>query len=156
MKAKQGSTIFLRLAIFILGIIIIALYALLTNRVIVHPVGHLLYPVVIAVYATGIPFFIALHQALKLLIYIDENKAFSKLSVNALKNIKYCAIAISILYIAIMPFLYLIADREDAPGIIIIGAVFVFAPSVIATFAALLQKLLQKAIDIKSDNDLTI
>lgn len=34
--------------------------------------------------------------------------------------------------------------------------VCIFASSVIATFAAVLQRLLQDAIDIKSENDLTV
>lgn len=104
----------------------------------------------------GIPFYFTLYETLKLLSYIDKNKAFSNLSVKVLKNIKYCATVISILYIISIPFLYVIGDKDDAPGIIVIGMAFVFAPSVIATFAAVLQKLLQKAIDIKNDNDLTI
>ncbi len=107
-------------------------------------------------YATAIPFFFALYQAFKLLSYIDKNKAFSELSVKALKNIKYCAITISILYAVGMPFFYLIAEEDDAPGLIVIGLVIIFASMVIAVFAAVLQKLLKEAIDIKSENDLTV
>jgi hypothetical protein len=107
-------------------------------------------------YAAAIPFYFALYQAFKLLSYIDHNKAFSKLSVRALKNIKYCAITISILLAAGMPLFYLIAEMDDAPGIILIGLVLIFASMVIAVFAAVLQRLLQEAIDIKSENDLTV
>lgn len=55
-----------------------------------------------------------------------------------------------------MPFFYLLAEKDDAPGIILIGMVFVFAAFVVAVFAAVLQKLLKNAIDIKSENDLTV
>ncbi|MED4598856.1 DUF2975 domain-containing protein, partial [Bacillus subtilis] len=41
-------------------------------------------------------------------------------------------------------------------GIIVIGLVIIFASMVIAVFAAVLQKLLKEAIDIKSENDLTV
>jgi hypothetical protein len=63
---------------------------------------------------------------------------------------------ISGLYVVIMPFVFLVADLDDAPGLIIIGMVPIFASMVIAVFAAVLQKLLQNAIDIKSENDLTV
>lgn len=43
--------------------------------------------IVIGLYITTIPFFIGLWQTLKLLHYIDKNKAFSDLSVKALRNI---------------------------------------------------------------------
>jgi hypothetical protein len=107
-------------------------------------------------YVSAIPFFIALYQAFKLLSYIDKNKAFSEISVKALKNIKYCAITISGLYVVGMPFFYILAELDDAPGVILIGMLFIFASMVIAVFAAVLQRLLQEAIDIKSENDLTI
>jgi hypothetical protein len=38
----------------------------------------------------------------------------------------------------------------------LIGLIIAFAPAVIATFAAVLQKLLKEAIEIKSENDSTI
>ncbi|MEH6994350.1 DUF2975 domain-containing protein, partial [Neobacillus drentensis] len=118
--------------------------------------AHILYPLVIGMYVSVIPFFAALVQAFKLLSYIDKNQAFSELSVNALKNIKICALTISGLYLVILPFVYLVAELDDAPGLIIIGIVPVFASMVIAVFAAVLQRLLKEAIDIKSENDLTV
>ncbi|MFE5729235.1 DUF2975 domain-containing protein, partial [Heyndrickxia sporothermodurans] len=119
-------------------------------------ITYIKYFVLIYMYLTAIPFYFALYQAFKLLSYIDKNKAFSKISVTALKNIKYCAISISILYAGGMPLFYLAADKDDAPGIILIGLVVIFASMVIAVFAAVLQKLLKEAIDIKSENDLTV
>jgi hypothetical protein len=55
-----------------------------------------------------------------------------------------------------MPLLYLMAEADDAPGIIVIGLVLIFASMVIGVFAAVLQKLLQEAIEIKAENDLTV
>lgn len=114
------------------------------------------YLVLIDLYASAVPFYIALYQAFRLLGYIDRNKAFSELSVRVLKNIKYCAIVISGLYVAGLPLFYLMAEKDDAPGIIVIGLVIIFASLVIAVFAAVLQKLLQEAIELKLENDLTV
>lgn len=55
-----------------------------------------------------------------------------------------------------LPFFYIVAKLEDAPGIMLIGLGIIFASTIIAVFAAVLQRLLQEAIDIKSENDLTI
>ncbi|MGE7110107.1 DUF2975 domain-containing protein [Lysinibacillus sp. NPDC047702] len=111
---------------------------------------------VIAVYATAIAYFVALYMTIKLLSYIDQNIAFSERSVKALINIKYCAIIISSLYLVGMPMIYYVAEVDDAPGLIIIGMVIIFASFIVAVFAAVLQKLLKNAIDIKSENDLTV
>ena len=112
--------------------------------------------IMIGLYATAVPFFIALWQTLKLLSYIDQNKAFSELSVSALRNIKYCAIIITILYIGGVPLLIPIAEADDAPGLVLMGMVVACAPIVVAVFATVLQRLLQNAIDIKSENELTV
>jgi hypothetical protein len=157
---KRGTTIFLKMAVILIGIPVLALCIFglpwLANNPANPAYAHILYPIVVGMYATVIPFYIALYQAFRLLGYIDMNKAFSKLSVEALKNIKKCAVTISILYVVIMPFVFLLAELDDAPGLVIIGMVPIFASMVIAVFAAVLQRLLQEVIDIKSENDLTV
>jgi hypothetical protein len=154
------ETLFLKIAVVLIGIPILVLCILGVPWLINNPANpnyaHLLYPILICMYVSVIPFFIALYQALRLLSYIDKNKAFTESSVKALKNIKFCAFTISILYAAAMPFIFGVADKDDAPGLVLFGLVFVFAPVVIAIFAAVLQMLLRNAIDIKKDNDLTI
>ncbi len=156
----KGDTLFLKITIFIIGLPILALYIFglpwLANNPVSPDYAHILYPILIGMYISTIPFYIALYKAFRLLGYIDKNIAFSELSIKALKNIKYCAITISTLYVVMMPFVYLLADKDDAPGLIIIGMAFILAPMIIAVFVAVLQKLLKAAIDIKSDNDLTI
>jgi hypothetical protein len=98
------------------------------------------------------------YQAFKLLNYIDQNKAFSELSVRALKYIKYCAITIyTLIVVGIISGMILIAgEDEDITGIISLGLMLTFAAMVIAVFAAVLQRLLQEAIDIKSENDIIV
>ncbi|MCI3196876.1 DUF2975 domain-containing protein [Bacillus sp. HU-1818] len=159
---KRGTTLFLKIAVFLIGIPVLALCIFLVPEIAnfaaeLYPdIAYIKYLVLINLYASAIPFYFALYQAFKLLSYIDKNKAFSELSVRALKNIKYCAITISILFVAGMPLFYLMAEKDDAPGIILIGLVVIFASMVIAVFAAVLQKLLKEAIDIKSENALTV
>ncbi len=157
---KHGSTLFLKIAVFLIGtpvfiLSIIGLVSLIKNPA--NPeYAYILYPIVIGMFLTTIPFYFALYQALKLLGYIDKNEAFSQFSVEALKKIKICALTISGVYVVLMPFIFLLADKDDAPGAIIMGAVPIFASIVIAVFSAVLQRLLQVAIDIKSENDLTV
>ncbi|MFB4166916.1 DUF2975 domain-containing protein [Virgibacillus sp. JSM 102003] len=159
---KRGSTLFLRIAVFLIGTPVLAVCIFGLSRFDPNSLywqspelANLQYPILIGMYAAMIPFFIALYHTLKLLGYIDRNEAFSELSVKALKTIKYCAITIIVLYIVEIPFLYLLTKADDAPGIII-GMVVIFASMVIAVFAAVLQRLLQTAINLKSENDLTV
>ncbi|MBD1381338.1 DUF2975 domain-containing protein [Metabacillus arenae] len=160
---KRGSTLFLKIAVFLIGTPVLALcifglpwLAKEAAEMSSLNWAYLLYGVLIIMSVSAIPFFVALYQAFRLLGYIDKNNAFSELSVRALKNIKKCAITISSLYVVGMPLFYIIAELDDAPGTILIGMVIIFASMVIAVFAAVLQKLLEDAIKIKSENDLTV
>ncbi|MEH7118375.1 DUF2975 domain-containing protein [Neobacillus vireti] len=157
---KRGSTLFLKMAVTLMGIPVLALCIFGIPWLVKNPFNpdydHILYPIIIGMAVSVIPYFVALFQAFKLLIYIDKNQAFSEWSVTSLKKIKFCALIISGLYVVILPFVFLVADLDDAPGLIIVGMVPIVASVVIAVFAAVLQRLLQEAIDIKSENDLIV
>ena len=159
---KRGSTHFLRFTTFLFGIVVLAIC--IFGLPSMYRGGSEEFPdasqslliTMGILYATAVPFFFALWQTLKLLRSIDQDAAFSESSVKALRNIKYSAITMTVLYLACVPFLIPIAEADDAPGLVPIGAVFACSPLVIAVFAAVLQRLLQSAIDIKSENDLTV
>ncbi|MGJ9384347.1 hypothetical protein CR203_14675 [Salipaludibacillus neizhouensis] len=162
---KQGSTIFLKIAVFLIGIPFLAICIFLLPQIAIEAFGeakngaelaYVVFGILIVMYVSMIPFCYALYQSFKLLSYIDKNKAFSDLSVTALKRIKICAITISGLFVIALPLIYIIAEWDDAPGLILIGMVIIGASLVIAVFAAVLQRLLREAIHIKSENDLTV
>lgn len=158
----RGKTLFLKIAVVLIGIPILAMCIFLVPEI--GDFAGDLYPetayikalVLIDMYAAALPFYFALYQAFKLLSYIGKNQAFSELSVKALKQIKYCAITISTLYLLGMPLYYLMGKKVDPPSFIPMGLSIILASMVIAVFAAVLQRLLQEAITIKSENDLTV
>jgi hypothetical protein len=152
---KKSSTVFLKAVLILLGLGVLALCVGAVWLGFDDKTG-LYSRVMFCLPVTSIPFFIALYQAWKLLSYIDRNEAFSPLSIKALRNIKFSAITISILYAALMPFIFIAAEIDDAPGVVLIGLVLMCAPIVVAVFAAVLQKLLQNGVDIKSENELTV
>lgn len=153
---KKGTTHFLRAVIYLIGTVVLGFCLILLPMGIISDQTGYYRPVLIGMYLPAIPFFIALYQSLRLLSYIDNNTAFSDLSVNALKVIKRCAAAVSALYILGMPFIFSAADKDDAPGVVAIALVIIFTSTVIGVFAGLLEKLLRNAIEIKNENDLTV
>ncbi|MED2871034.1 DUF2975 domain-containing protein [Bacillus thuringiensis] len=161
MNLNRSSTTFLKVIIFLAGISVLALCIFLVPEMAdftenLYPnIASIKYLVFIVMYGAAVPFYVALYQAFNLLQYIDENTAFSELSVKSLKNIKHCAVTISGLYVLGLPLFHFIAKKMDPP-IGLVGLIIVFASLVIAVFAAILQRLLQEAINIKSENDLTV
>ncbi|WP_066189883.1 DUF2975 domain-containing protein [Gracilibacillus timonensis] len=162
---KRKSTLFLKVAVVLIGIPVLALCIFLLPRI-AHTamvaaengssLAYMVFGLLSVMYISTIPFYIALYQAFKLLGYIDHNKAFSELSVKTLTKIRNAAITISGLYVVAMPLIFIIAEWDDAPGLLLIGLVVMGASVVIAVFAAVLKRLLQEAIEIKSENELTI
>jgi len=159
---KRGSTLFLKVSVFLIGLPVLVACIFLVpglSHLITRYSPELIFlrPLFLAgVYGSALVFFQALYQAFGLLNLIDRSEAFSAAAVRGLKNIKISAVIISILYIAQLPLLYLMAEGDDAPGLIVIGLLIIFASLVIAVFAAVLQRLLNDAIQLKSEVDLTV
>jgi hypothetical protein len=153
---KLDSTFFLRFVIILIGVVVLGLCIFVLPAGIMAKNAGGYRPILLGMYIPAIPFYIGLFQAMKLLNYIDKNKAYSALSVAALKKIKYCGFIISALYAAGMPYIFTVADRDDAPGVVLIALIFVIGSFVIGTAAAVFQNLFQNAIDIKSENELTV
>lgn len=162
---KKGSTLFLKAAVILIGLPVLALCMFLLPQIANEAneaaergsdLAFAVYAILMVMYLSAVPFYFALYQSFNLLTYIDRNQAFSDLSVIALKKIKNSAIVISGLYVVGLPFVYVLAEVDDAPGLILIGMGMIFAPLVVAVFAAVLQRLLKEAIDYKEENDLIV
>ena len=113
-------------------------------------------PFLVYAYTASIAFFVALYQAFTLLRFIGQDKAFSPNSVKALRTIKYCAIALVAFMVAPEAYLLIARPGDDIAGGVAIGLLLIFISIVIAAAAAVFESLLQAAVDIKSDNDLTV
>jgi hypothetical protein len=153
---KRGSTLFLQVVILLIGIgsFIFVLSAPQKNTGTTFSEKYL-NAFVAYTYAMSVPFFAALVQAFKLLGYIGRNEIFSLGSVRALRNIKYCALTI-IGFIAISVLFMIGGDREDRPGGVFMRMLVTFPSIVVATAAEIFERILQNAVDIKSENDLTV
>jgi hypothetical protein len=158
---KQISTVFLQVVVVLIGIgaLVLLLWMPLTEgRATNLDLFHIYFdPLILYAYAASIAFFVALYKTFKLLGYIGQNKVFSTDSVKTIKSIKHCAIILGILIVLAGVYIRLFHEKEDDPaGFIAICIVTTFVSIVFATAAAVFEKLLQNAIDMKSENDLTI
>ena len=159
---KRSSTIFLQVVIVLIGIGALALMLWephIEGRN-AHATLFEIYfkdPFLAYAYIASIPFFVALYQAFKVLGYVRQNKTFSQATVKALRTIKYCAIAIIGFVAVSVIFIYpMFGDKDDRPAGVFMRILTTFASIVIATAAAMFERILQNAVDIKSENDLTV
>jgi len=154
---KQSSTIFLQVVIVLIGIV--ALTIMIRFPSTEGRAENLdlfsIYsdPLILYGYAASIPFFIALYKAFKLLGYIGQNKAFSLNSVRTLSSIKYCAIVLSIFIVMAGLYIRIFHNKDDDPaGFLAMCILTILVSLIVATAAAVFEKILQNGMDIKSEN----
>jgi hypothetical protein len=156
---NRGSTIFLRLVISLIAIAALAVCAFPLPRMIAKEAAKTpdtawqIYLFLVGAYIQAALFVFALYQAFKLLNYIDGNRAFSELSVRALRHIKHAALTIGLLMVTGIVWVMVLSagPGEDSAGPVMMGIIGTFASSVMAAVAAVLQTQVQKAIDTKKE-----
>jgi len=158
---KRSSTIFLQVVIVLIGIgaLALLLWEPQIEGVNAHATNFEIYfndPFLALVYIGSIPFFVALYQAFKVLGYAGQNKIFSQAAVKALRTIKYCALTIIGFVVVEEIFIMLNHGSDDPAGGVFMGILITFGSIVIATAAAMFERILQNAVDLKSENDLTV
>ncbi len=113
-------------------------------------------PFLVLVYIGSIPFFTALYQAFKVLGYAGQNEVFSQAAVKALRTIKYCAMAIIGFVVAEEIFIMLNHGSDDPAGGFFMGLLITFGSIVGAALAMMFERIVQNAVDMRSENDLTV
>ena len=153
---KRNSTLFLQIVIVALGIG--ALAFLLWEPHIegrnAHATLFEVYfndPFLAYAYTASIAFFVALYQAFKLLRYIGRNEVFSLNSLKALRIIKYCAKSFVGFIIAAEAYLFIARPGDDIAGGVFVGLLMIIVSGVTATVAAMFERILQSAMDMKSE-----
>ena len=157
---KRSSTAFLQTGIVLVGIGALALMLWephIEGRN-AHATPFEIYfkdPFLAYAYVASIPFFVALYQAFKVLGYAGQNTLFSQEAVKGVRTIKYCALAL-IGFIAVSVIFMIFGERDDRPAGLFMRILIAFPSIVVATVAAMFERVLQNAVDMKSEIDLTV
>jgi len=159
---KKSSTVFLQVVIVLIGIVALALMLFEPTREgrNAHATLFQVYfndPFLAYAYTASIAFFVALYQAFKLLGYAGRSEIFSQRSVKALRTIKVCAMSlVGFIAGAEAYFGIVMRGKDDIAGGVMMGLLLIFISVVVSTAAAVFEKILQSAVDLKSENDLTV
>jgi hypothetical protein len=159
---RRTSTVFLQVVIVLVGIGAVALMLWephIEGRN-AHATTFQIYfndPFLAYAYAASIPFFVALYQAFTVLGYARRGSIFSPKAVTSLRIMKYCAMSlVGFVAAAEVYFFLFVRGKDDIAGGVAVGLLIVFASVVVAAAAAVFERLLQSAVDIQSENDLTV
>ena len=157
---KPGASLFLRVVVVLIGIGALAflLWEPHVEGRNAHATLFEMYfkdPFLAYAYLGSIPFFLGLGHAFKVLGYVGGGKEFSLSAVRSLRTIKYCAIAL-IGFVVLGEVFILMTPSDDHAGGVGMGVAITFASVVVATAMAILERALRNAVDMKSENDLTV
>src|SRR6476660_9692614 len=158
---KRSSTIFLQVVVVLIGVGALALMLWephIEGRN-AHATLFEIYfkdPFLAYAYIASIPFFVALYQAFTVLGYAGQNKVFSQAAVKALRTIRFCAISIIGFVVAEEIFIMLNHGSDDPAGGVFMGILITFGSVVVATAAAMFERILQNAVGMKSEIDLVV
>jgi hypothetical protein len=158
---KKSLTMFLQIATVLIGIGTLALMLWephLEGRN-THSTLFQIYfndPFLAYAYTASIPFFVALFQIFKLLRYMGRDILSSQIAMNALRNIKYCAITLIIFIVGAEAY-FLIAQRgkDDIAGGVAIGLAMIILSILVVIVTTMFQKHLYTAVglSLKTDTD---
>ena len=110
----------------------------------------------LGLYSAGIIGILVVAWVYRILRLIDQDDPFSQQALKLVMGIKNMMLGIFLALSITLPMFYHIADVEDAPGVVIIGLGLAAIPLAGVTFVATVEKLLERVIHMKLENDLTV
>lgn len=157
---KRGSIVFLRAVLVLIGVgaAALLLWEPQTEGRNAHATTYEIYvkdPFLAYVYLASIAVFVALYQAFKVLGHVGQDTMLSPDAVRRVRAIKQCAMAI-IGFVAGAELIIILQNSDDPQGGYFMGLLIAFIATVVVTATAVLERTLQNAVHIKSENDLTI
>ena len=158
---KKGPSLFLRAVVVLIGLGALA-FLLWEPRVEgrnAHATLFQIYfqdPFLAFAYLGSISFFVGLYHAFRVLGFAGRGEECSPTAVRSLRAIKYCAVVL-IGFVAVGEVWILsTSGDDDRAGGVAMGVFITVASIVVATAMSVLERSLQRAVDLKSENDLTV
>lgn len=103
-----------------------------------------LFGLMISVYLMSVPYALGLVHVFKLLILMENKEFVSEAAEKSLKTIKKMAFIVAIIFLVDMPFVYIVAEMDDAPGLIMVGLFLMTFALAIGVFANLIKKFISE------------
>ena len=105
---------------------------------------------------TMLLFLLIVYRGIALLSRIQKGDIYSSHSVRHLHLASVYSGLISGIYVLFLPVFYSVADRDDAPGFMVLGLFFIVLSLAFALFLFVIKRLLVQAISLKEENDLVV
>ncbi|MFP7371328.1 DUF2975 domain-containing protein [Lactococcus lactis] len=157
MKIQTGM---LKITLIVISMIVLLISYLLTLGLIsslrdndIYFIKILFYSVL---YLALFNSFIVISLVYKILLLIDKDILFTFQAIQKVILIKRISVLTFLFLLGIMPMVFHIVRLTNFTGIIPFAIIINISPLILSTFVGVMEKLLKKMIQIKSENDLTV
>lgn len=149
---KKISVHLLQAAVFVLAVTALAFYTF-TAPTIFHNISdgltgidYAFLAILVILYISAVPLSIIGFHVIKFLSHVNKQETFSAVAMNRLKKIRNSALVVSGLFLLTLPSFYMFAELDDAPGVILVGLVFVFIPTIFTVVTEIVHEIIQEGI----------
>jgi len=91
-----------------------------------------------------IPCLLILVHVLKILRLLKKSMTVVSILSSSFGTIKICFILISCVAVGLFPVMFIVADRDDAPGLILFAFILILIPATLGIISSLLQSLVKQ------------
>ena len=157
---RSNKTSILKFSIVILALTVLYLSVFWLSKTIsayqsdYHNLLTVLNVIKYGLYTSAIFFFVGIYFILELINLIEKDIFFSKKALNNLSFLKYIIFTILVLYSSVLLYVYIRVGFIKS--IFIVGGLVIFITAFLIIFIEIFIQLLEKAVNIKLENDLTI
>lgn len=153
---KRSTALFLQFAVVLLGLGTLAVLLIephFEGRNAHATVFEVYFkdPFLAYVYVGSVPFFRALYRAFGLLGHAGRHGKFSQVTVDGLRAIQRCALAVGAFVVGAIGFIVALGDNEDRPAGFMMVLIVTSAAGAVAFTAATLARKLQSTLRTGSD-----
>lgn len=145
MKSVNASIFFLKTALSLACLFVLAVLIFVLPEGILTTDWLGYRPILIGMYLTSVPFFISAYSFLKFLLAVADKTASSHKSRQFLLTIQVSALIVSVLYGFALPYIFFVAQRDDAPGVVFLAIIITFLSLLIGIFVSVLKNVLHKS-----------
>ena len=144
---KNISILFLKVALVLLILPTLALgsyglYYLLNNPA--NPdYASSLYPIITGMYVSLIPLYHGVYRVWRILSHVKKETIQSTAAERDIKAVRLSAVLFGVVFLLVSPFVFMVAQLDDAPGLVIFGMIPVFLASIILAIFTLFQEMLK-------------
>lgn len=131
-------------------ILILSIYGLVgyfNNGPFNQEYAKILYPPFIGLYVSTLLMYLGLFSTYRVIRNIENKQRYSISTYRNLGYIQIYSSVITFIYLGMAPFVFYIADKDDAPGLILINVVLILVFFIISASSLLLGKHVKEVIE---------